>query len=464
MDRRHYTTTRCHNDARAPVSAQPSLPLRTLLAYGGPAFGLSYLLFFVHFYFLKFSTDVLLQPPAAMGLVLALGKLWHGVNDPLIGSWSDRTRSRLGRRRPFLFAAMPFLLVSFAMLWRPPETLSGVALTAWVTAAMFAFHTAFALYMIPHVALGAELSSDSHERTRLFGAKQMSFTFGMFLVAAAIQVAMNARAPRAATGDLALITGLLAVLVLAWTPLVVREPVRDHLAGGRGLASGFRDVWANAPARILLVVTFIESAGVGAVGAVGPYVAQYVLQRPEVVGTLSALYVLAAFVSIPIWVRLSRRFGRRETWLAAMVLAAAGFGGLWFMGPQDIAPALVLVAVGGAAGGCGSVLSRSILADVIDLDEQRTGERKEGIYSAALFLALKVGVSGTTALSGFVLSASGFVPNAVQSAETLFGLRLLFSGLPCAGFVIGALLFWRAYPRSEKATGLAVAAVANTTP
>src|SRR5262245_30136761 len=111
-----------------------------------------------------------------MGLVLALGKLCDAASTPLVGSWSDRTRARLGRRRPFLFAALPLLVATFVMLWRPPEALSGGALTIWLVIAMLAFHTAFALYTIPHIALGAELSPDSHERTRLFGARQMSFT------------------------------------------------------------------------------------------------------------------------------------------------------------------------------------------------------------------------------------------------------------------------------------------------
>ena len=429
---------------RPLLSAQPTLSLRTLLAYGGPSFAVAYLLFFVQFYFLKFSTDVLLLPPAAIGLVFALAKLWDAVSNPLVGSWSDRTRSRLGRRRPFLFAALPFLLAGFVMLWSPPEALSGVPLTVWAALALFAFHTAFAFYTIPHIALGAELSRDPHERTRLFGARQMSFTLGMLLAFGAIQVAMNAEAPRAAAAELAMTTALLAVLVLAWTPLAVREPARDGVAGGQGLASGFRDVWTNAPARTLLVVWLIESAGVGAVGTLAPYIAEYLLLRPDVVGTLPAAYVLSGIATIPLWVRLSRRFGKRETWLAAMLLAAAAFGGMWFVGPGDVAPIMALLVVAGAAMGCGSVLSTSLMADVIDLDEHRTGERKEGIYSAALMFAMKIGIAGATALSGFVLGAAGFVPNTVQSAESLLGIRVLFAGMPCVGFALGALLFWRA--------------------
>jgi GPH family glycoside/pentoside/hexuronide:cation symporter len=432
------------DDLAAPPTASRAVPLRTLLAYGGPTFGIAYLLFFVQFYFLKFSTDVLLLPPATIGVVFALAKLWDAISNPIVGSWSDRTRSRLGRRRPFLFGALPLLVLGFVMLWRPPASLSGIQLVIFSALALFLFHSAFALYTIPHIAMGAELSRDSHERTRLFGARQMSFTVGMLFAFGAIQVAMNSDAPRTATAQIAVPTALLAAVILAWTPLAVRERGYEGASGGQGLAAGFRDVWANAPARTLLIVWLIESAGVGAVGTLAPYIAEYLLLRPDVVGALPASYVVAGIASIPIWVRVSRRFGKRETWLAAMLLAVAAFGGMWSVGPGDLGPIMALLMVAGAAMGCGSVLSASIMADVIDLDERRTGERKEGIYSASLMFAMKIGIAGATALSGFVLDAAGFVPNTVQNAESLFGIRVLFAGVPCAGFLLGALLFWRA--------------------
>jgi len=127
-----------------------------------------------------------------------------------------------------------------------------------------------------------------------------------------------------------------------------------------------------------------------------------------------------------------------------MLLAACAFGGMGFIGSGDVGLALALLIVAGAAMGSGSVLSASILADVIDLDAKRTGQRKEGVYSAAMTFVMKIGVAGVTALSGFVLGVAGFVPNAEQSAESLLGIRALFAGLPCAGFLVGAMLFWRA--------------------
>lgn len=414
-----------------------------LLAYGAPIFGVSYMLFFLQFYFLKFATDVLLLSPAIVGVLFSVAKLWDGINGPLVGSFSDRSRSRFGRRRPFLFAALPLLVVGFVMLWTTPRALEGNAQIAWIGVALFVFYTAFDLYTLPHAALGAELSREPHQRTRLFAVRQMSFTVGMLLAFGAIQVAMNARDPRATAAQLAIPAALVAVVVLAITPLVLREPVVEGTRGGRGLLPALRDVVSTRPARLLLLVHFVESAGVGAVGTMAPYLAEYLLQRPDVVGLLPAAYVISAVVSIPIWVRISRRFGKRDTWLAAMVLAAGAFGGMWFVGAGDVALAMSLLVVAGSAMGCGGVLASALLADVIDLDERRTGERKEGVYSAAMTLVLKVGTSVATAASGIVMTTTGFVPNVVQTETSLLGIRVLFAGLPFLGFVIGALLFRR---------------------
>ncbi|MDX2166712.1 MAG: MFS transporter [Deltaproteobacteria bacterium] len=439
--------------ASMTAHAKP-LAARTLLTYGGPLFALAYLLFFVQFYFLKFATDVLLLPPAAVGALFALAKVWDAASNPLVGSWSDRTRSRFGRRRPFLVGALPVLALGFVMLWTPPH-LGTAAMIAWAAVSLFVFFTAFALYAVPHAALGAELSPDSHQRTRLFGARQMSFTLGMLLAFGAIQVAMNAAEPRAATAMLALPGALAAIALLAVTPLAIREPAGER-RGGQSLRSGLRDVFTNRPARILVLVWFIEALGAGAVGTMGPYVAEYLMRRPDIVGTLPAAYVLSGVVSIPVWVRLARRFGGRDTWLAAMLLAAAAFGGMMVVQEGDLTLLFVLLSISGCAMGCGNVLAASLMADIIDLDEQRTGERKEGVYSAAMLFALKFGSSLATAVTGIVLGIAGFVPNVEQSAASLFGMRLLFAGMPCLGFLAGALIF-RGFPLGGGGVPLEVA-------
>lgn len=432
-----------------------AVPYSRLLAYGGPMLALSYLLFFVQFYFLNFATDVLLLAPGVVGVLFAIAKLWNAVADPLIGSWSDRTRSRLGRRRPFLLAALPLLVLGFVPLWASPEGLGSGAVLAWISVALLVFYSAFTAYTLPHAALGVELSADSHQRTRLFGARQMSLTIGMLLSFGAIQLVMNAEDPRAMAARIALPSALAAVALLAVTPLLVPEPApAAERRGAASLWAGLRDVWANRPARVLLFVFFVESLGVGAVGVMAPYVSRYLVERQDLVGLLPAAYVLSGIVAIPLWVRVSRSRGKRETWLTTMWLSAGAFAGMFFLG-DEVAPLMTLLVVAGAAMGSGSVLSAAILADLIEEDAQRTGERKEGIYSAAMQFVMKFGTTLATAASGLLLSAVGFVPNGEQTPASLLGIRILFAGLPCVGFLVGGVLYRRSLQRDPHAPRMA---------
>ena len=186
-----------------PQTPQPSsleggrVPRATLLAWGPPIFGASSALFFLQFFFLKFATDVLLIAPVVVGVLFATGRLWDAVSDPVVGTLSDRTRSRIGRRRPWMIAAIPLLVAFTWMIWTPPAALTGTPLVAWVAVALFGFYTAFTFYMIPHLSLGAELTPDHHDRTRIFGVHSASFSLGMVFAFSAMQFVMNSADQRA---------------------------------------------------------------------------------------------------------------------------------------------------------------------------------------------------------------------------------------------------------------------------
>ncbi|MCG8592183.1 MAG: MFS transporter [Proteobacteria bacterium] len=431
------------SDAIPHEAAALRLTLAQLAAYGGPTLGVGFLLFFVQFYLLKFATDVLLLAPAAVGAVMALTKLWDAVSDPLVGTWSDRTQHRWGRRRPWMFAALPVLLASFVLLWSPPASWGATATTAFFCLMLLGFYTGFTLYSVPHGSLGAELCPTPHERTRAFALRQASWTVGLLLAFVAIQVARNAADARQGTALLALVTGLAAVLLLSITPLALREPAAHRGRGGTGLRAAWRDILASRHARILLLVWFIENLGVGVLGSLAPFVVEYVLKRPDLIGALPGVYVIAGILTLPLWVAAARRYGKHATWLVAMAAGGAGFGATFFVGEGQVLPMSLCLALAGAGMGCGGALSNAVLADVIDADEAATGERKEGAYTAALNFALKLGIAISSGGAGVALGAIGFVPNAEQSESTLLALRFLFAGLPLAGFAIGALAFWR---------------------
>jgi GPH family glycoside/pentoside/hexuronide:cation symporter len=202
-------------------------------------------------------------------------------------------------------------------------------------------------------------------------------------------------------------------------------------------------------------VWFIENLGVGVLGSLAPFVIEYVLRRPDLIGTLPGVYVLAGVLTLPLWVTASRRWGKHATWLAAMGAGGAGFGATFFFGENQVGAMAAALALAGAGMGCSGALSNAVMADVIDADEVRTGERKEGAYTAALGFALKAGIAISSGGAGVALGAAGFSPNAAQHESTLLALRALFAGLPALGFTVGAIAFWRFDLPATRRPGLA---------
>jgi glycoside/pentoside/hexuronide:cation symporter, GPH family len=426
-----------------PRASVPKLPLGTVLAYGVPIMGFAYLLFFVQFYLLKFATDVLLVGPAVVGVLFGVGRIWDAVSDPLAGYLSDRTRTRLGRRRPWLLAALLPIIATFVMIWSPPAHLEGGALVLWLAVAIFGFYTALTMYQVPHMSLGAELSRDYHERSRVFGVQSAAWTIGLMLSFVGIQIVSTAEKPRDAATLMALASGLVAISVLLIAPVLLRERPEHQGRGSSSPYGAFRDVLRNPHARVLLVVWLIQGLGAAVLGTLAPFLAQYILREPDQMAKLPAFFVVASVGSVPWWVWLSRRLGKRDVWRTAMVGTALSFGGTFFVGAGELTLMRVLLVGAGFFSGCGQVLGPSMLADVIDYDEHRTGERKEGAYAAAWGFVIKGAIGLQIMVTGLVLQLAGFEPNVEQTDTVKLALRILYAGLPFVSFLVGARLIGR---------------------
>jgi GPH family glycoside/pentoside/hexuronide:cation symporter len=424
------------------VGSGARVPLRTLLAYAPPVFALSSPLFMVQFYFLNFATDVLLLAPLGVGLLFAAGRAWDAVSDPIVGTLSDRTNTRLGRRRPWMFASIPLLMGSLLMIWRPPEISTG-PLYAWLALALFSFYTAFTMFAVPHSALGAELSTDHHDRNRIFGMQAAAFTFGMMLAFGGMQYVTNAAVPREAAAQLATIAIFVLPLILLIPPTRLRERPEYQGRGAASSLGAMRDVLKNPHARLLLTAQFIQLMGSGVLGIMAPYLMRYVLKRPDLIGVLPAMFVLCTMLSIPVWIRLTRRFGKRNCWITGMIGSGLSFGMILVVGENDFVLMGCVLASAGFFVGCGMMVGNSILADVIDWDEHETGERKEGAYSAAWGFAIKTATAIVIVVVSAALQFSDFRPNEEQTEGTLLMLRVFNGGVPLVMFLLGAFWFRR---------------------
>jgi GPH family glycoside/pentoside/hexuronide:cation symporter len=419
------------------------LPWSAIIDYSLPTLGVGYMFFLINIFLMKFSTDVLLIAPAAMGMIFGASRLWDAVSDPMAGFLSDRTQSRFGRRRPWLLASSVPIALFFLMIWSPPSALIGPGLVAWMAIAVFGFFTATTILIIPHASLGAELTSNYHDRTRVFAVRQVGWNLGAFAALAAMFMLIGAATPRRTAAWLAVAAATMTAALIVYTTTRVRERSEFWGRGGRSPYSAFRDVWRNPHARLLLLVFLIESVGGATIGILTPYVAEYVVKTAELTTVYIALYMVFATISVPIWLPLSRRFGKKGLWLVSMILTGLGFGGMFFLRPGDVWLISTLAIVLGVAAGCGNIVAPSIQADVIDFDEYQTGERKEGSYFAAWNFVLKSATGITLMLTGFVLQFSGFVPNVEQTERAKLALLVLYAIFPFFCYLIGALIFSR---------------------
>jgi GPH family glycoside/pentoside/hexuronide:cation symporter len=430
-------------DPREEGRRAARMPLSVVIDYVAPTIGIGFMFLLVNLYLMSFATDVLLIAPAAMGTIFGVSRLWDAVSDPVAGYWSDRTNTRFGRRRPWLIAAILPVGIAYTLLWSPPAALSGGALIAWTALGVFGFYSAMTIFIVPHTALGAELTDDTHDRTRIFAFRHVGWTLGSLLAVGGLYRLTTIDDPRGGAFTLAVTVAVVTGLSLIWAAVRLRERPEYQGRGATSPLAASKDVWANPHARLLLVVYLIENLGGATIAILTPYVGKYVLHTPEQTSFYILVYMVASLVFVPIWLPLGRRFGKKRLWVASMMLTSFAFGGMFFLSEGTVTLIYVMAGLAGFSSGCGAMMAPSIQADVIDYDEYLTGQRKEGAYFAAWNFVFKTATGVTLMLTGFVLQFAGFVPNEVQSESAEFAIRALYSLFPLACYGIGTLIFLR---------------------
>ena len=424
-----------------------------LFAFGAPAVGAGYMYLLLALYVMKFSTDVLLIAPAIMGLIFSVSRIWDAISDPLVGYLSDRTTTSLGRRRTWILFSFVPIAIGFYAVFAPPVSLSGDALTWWMAASIIGFYSAMTIFFVPHMALGAELSNDYHERSRLFGLRHAFYTVGSILSLGTMMLLLNEEFReggdvRAMAEEYALYAIIAMSVLVLYAVVNLRERPEFQGRLNSSPTSAFRDVWQNPHARLLVIVTFIENVGSSAIAVLTLYVTQYVVGAPLSAPFIILAYMLPSTASVPMWLPLSRRFGKIRVWMVGMALYGLAFGGMFFLPFMETVDArltliIVMAAFAGLAAGCGGTIGPSVQGDVIDYDEYKTGERKEGSYFAVWNFTYKSALRVMLLLTGFVLEASGFVLNQPQTMTVQIAMVSLYGALPLLCYAIGVVLFSR---------------------
>ncbi len=417
-------------------------------------------------FLLFFYTNVVLLDAWLAGLALAIGRVWDGFNDPLVGYLSDRTRSRYGRRRPYLLAAALPLALSFWLLFRPPAGLEAMGAFLFLTITYVLLDAFFTLYATPYFALGAELTRDYHERTELVAIRALFHGLGALVTVVVLGWAAGGQSPTIGTatklpspewmrGAFATGAGLLAILMTGSglvTFAACREIPAAHPSGQLSFRAFLRDLVStlrNRPFRVVLATFVVMTFG----GAMNQPLAVYVFRDwlgvRDDLPVVMLLYLVASTLSLAFWAWLSRRIGKNRAFELCILWIVVLLGLFPLLGPETPRPLFLAFMAAAGFGVGGYMLPTSIAADVIDHDELETGVRREGAFFGLWTLAMKLASALAIAFVGFSLDAIGYVPNEAQSEGTLLALRLLYGPVP-ALFLLASLILFRRFPLTRE--------------
>lgn len=404
-------------------------------------------------FLLLFYSQVLGLPAYLGGIALAVSLAVDAITDPLAGSLSDACRHRWGRRHPFMYASAVPLGVSFAMVFSPPAGLSTAGLFAWMLLATVLTRLAMTLYHVPHLALGAELSADYHERTIVVAYRNFFGLLGaaaLFLLARWFFLVPTPEHPAgeldpSAYPPLGIFFGaLMAVLILA-SAIGTHSRIPYLPAGGhaapftpRRLGGEMREALANRSFRALFLGLLIFFVARGIDTSLSIYMGTFFwrLDTGHVL-LIPAFGIAGVVVGTPLWALVARRVDKRRIFFVgvwwysslAALLPVLRIVGL-YPSPESglYIPLLYFVVLLAAVGAAGALVSAgSMLADVADEHELDVGRRQEGIFFGALSFSGKAAAGLGSAIAGFALSLIDFPlkvsPELVPSAAvTQLGL------------------------------------------
>lgn len=430
------------------------LPLHVKAGFGIGDLGGNLFFTAMGFYSLIYLTDTVGVAAALAGAAILLGKFWDAVTDPMMGYISDRTRSRWGRRRPYLlFGALPLLFAMWYFFSAPDFGNAQTAGFLWAAAALCLLNTAYTVVNIPYGSLTPELTKDYRERTSLNGFRFSFAVIGTILGAAVVLPIVNlAGGGRQGYPIVGLLFGAIMAGTILTTFFSVREPGRESMARPKEkFFATFLVVFKNKTYMRLAAVYTLNLTGITFVQTMLVYYFKYIYQN-EAMTTVAMLLLLGvAMLCIPVSVLTAKKIGKKRTYqIALVILAVSCFAMFFFAHILGMMFTFGVMVFAGVGIGFGYVPPFAMLPDVVEVDAVRTGSRKEGAYYGMWTFFSKIGVALAAALAGVFLSMAGFVPNlADQSSSAVFTIRLLIGPVPAAVFIAGILLV-ASYELDEK--------------
>ncbi|MEA4908249.1 MAG: MFS transporter [Anaerolineaceae bacterium] len=429
------------------------LSRRTKMFYGAGDFGFSMNNSIIGILFAIFLTDVVGLAPSLAAAAIFIGRSWDYINDPIIGNLSDRTRTRWGRRRPFLlFGLLPFALAFAALWWRPPIT-QPVLLAGYYALAYLLYDAAATFVYMPYYALTPDLTQDYDDRTTLTSYR-MVFNILGGLVAFTLPLALiGVMRPENAgrVSWMGFLFGLLAALPLLLTFFGTRERNEYQEQKQPGLLESLRAAFKNRPFLYAAGVFLFTWTALEIVQGMLLYFLKYRLHMENDSDLISGAVFIAALAALPMWERLTRRWDKRKAYIAGMIYLSLMMVLLIAVQPGwGVNLVVVLAALIGIGVGAMHVIPWAMIPDSIELDELETGQRHEGMFYSLVLTLRKISQSIALPSMLLILDWNGFVSNAsVQTPAALNAIGIL-TGLVPVGLLVVGIIFALLYPLSRE--------------
>ena len=402
----------------------------------------------VPFWYLFFLTDVAHLNPALAGVTVLVGGIWDAINDPLVGLLSDRTRTRWGRRRPYLlFGALPYG-TTFALMWIVPPIQDQVLLCLYFALIYILYDTAVTLVSCPYQALTPELTLDHDERTSLTTYRMFVSIVTGLLAAVGFALVFDAT-PDKQTAFLVmgLLCGLLFVPTILVTFFGTRERAEFQVEPPPRPLEGLRFVVRNREWWYTLGMGLLSWMPVDIASAVFAYYLIYWIRMDEMETSLvQAVILVSATLCLPLVLWMSRRWEKKTAFIVLTASWAVVMMSTLFV-PQGARPLAYFIAfLVGPGVSAAHVLPTAMSADALEVDELASGRRQEGVYAGFGVFIRKLSTKLVLAGIGPVLAWSGYVENtAQQTPRALMAIRILIAILP-AVILMGAIAVAWAYP------------------
>jgi Na+/melibiose symporter-like transporter len=417
---------------------QPLKPF-TLAAYSGVALPMAAMGMPIAVYLPRFYSEGLGLSLITVGLIFTLARVWDVVTDPAMGYLIDRFETRWGRRKHWIALAVPILVVSVYQVFIPsPDDVSGGYLLFW----LIMLYVGYTMMAISHQSWGAELADSYDERTRLFGWREIFVIGGMTIVLALPALLESTgiddqQSKVASMGWFCIILfPLLALPTLAFVP--------DKRSSGRSALSikaQFSLLMSNQLMWRLLAADFLAGFGTAVSGALYIFVASKYFELPGHASLALLLYFVASFLAMPLWMKLAIKLGKAQA-----LTIALGYGALINLiliplaEPGNAVVLWCFTLSFGVAFGAAPTLLRTMMADLTDLDELDSGEKRAGLFFAMLTTTNKLGAAVAVGLSFTILEAVfAFQPAAENSEAALQGLLWTYAIGTAAGLLLAAL-------------------------